>query len=350
MKILYLYAEVMGYTLATVRELASSGNEVHIIHWDKKKLTPYKFSDINNVFFYNRSDYNLNKILKLALFIKPDIIVISGWMDKIYLLVSFILKLFFNKLIVVAFDSQWNNSFKNYILLCISKLYILKLFFSYAWVAGYYQYEFARKIGFNKRFIIYDLYSADTNIFKKKDVLNINKTENLIYPHRFIFVGRFENIKGLNVLLKAWQLINFKKDWTLHFIGNGSMLNLLNSFPDIIVKDFKQPHELQHEILNAGCFILPSLSEPWGVVIHEFASAGLPLIVSDSVGSASTFLVSGLNGFTFRTADFVDLSKKMQLIINMNDSELIIMSNYSVELSKRISPITSANNLLSIFK
>ena len=42
MKILYLYAEVMGYTMATIRKLSERGNEVHVVHWDHKKLTPYQ--------------------------------------------------------------------------------------------------------------------------------------------------------------------------------------------------------------------------------------------------------------------------------------------------------------------
>ena len=38
MKILYLYSEVMGYTLATVKELVKLGAEVHIVFRDKNKL------------------------------------------------------------------------------------------------------------------------------------------------------------------------------------------------------------------------------------------------------------------------------------------------------------------------
>lgn len=37
MKILYLYTEVMGYTVATIEELKQNGAEIHLVHWDKKK-------------------------------------------------------------------------------------------------------------------------------------------------------------------------------------------------------------------------------------------------------------------------------------------------------------------------
>jgi len=52
MKILYLYTEVMGYTLATINELRQTGAEIHLVHWDDKKLTPYKIPTSNKLFLY----------------------------------------------------------------------------------------------------------------------------------------------------------------------------------------------------------------------------------------------------------------------------------------------------------
>ena len=42
MKILYLYTEVMGYTLSTVKELINLNYEVHIVNWDKNQQVPMK--------------------------------------------------------------------------------------------------------------------------------------------------------------------------------------------------------------------------------------------------------------------------------------------------------------------
>ena len=35
MKIFYLYAEIMGYTMATIRALVDTDAQIHIVHWDK---------------------------------------------------------------------------------------------------------------------------------------------------------------------------------------------------------------------------------------------------------------------------------------------------------------------------
>lgn len=38
--------------------------------------------------------------------------------------------------------------------------------------------------------------------------------------------------------------------------------------------------ELAEELEKAGAFILPSVTEPWALVIHEAACAGLPILAS----------------------------------------------------------------------
>ena len=76
MKILYLYSEVMGYTLSTIKHLSNLNNDVHVVHWDSKgKRTPYKFDRDKKIKFYSRSKLNFKKLYNLYLEIKPNIIV-----------------------------------------------------------------------------------------------------------------------------------------------------------------------------------------------------------------------------------------------------------------------------------
>jgi glycosyltransferase involved in cell wall biosynthesis len=347
MKILYLYAEVMGYTVATIRELAERGNEVHVVHWDHKKLTPYKAPLVPNVFMYNRSELSVEQIKMLAKNIIPNVTVISGWMDRGYMSVAKQLRKE-GLPVVIGLDSHWHGTLNQWITLILGRLGYFSLFYSHAWVAGFYQFEYARRLGFPKSNIIYDLYSADLRLFNQAYKISVeNKTTN--YPHRFLFVGRFEPVKGLDVLLQAWQQLSANKgNWELHLIGNGSLKVQLEATAGVVVKDFMQPEQFMQEVANTGCFLLPSRGEPWGVVVHEFAAAGLPLIVSDVVGAASIFLISGLNGFSFKDNDPVALANRMLQIITMTDQELHAMAVSSHKLSQRITPETSAGNLFSV--
>lgn len=347
MKVLYLYSEVMGYTMATVCALAKQGCEVHIVHWDHKKLTPYQAPPLINVYMYKRSDFSVSDIRKLSEELSPSIVVVSGWMDKGYLVISQELRKKGIK-VVVCFDDIWFGTIRQKFAAVLAYLGFFSLFYSHAWVTGSLQFEYARRLGFDRRSIIYDCYSADLKLFHDGYKATLNpKTKK--YPRRFLFVGRFETIKGVDTLLHAWKLLGSDKgDWELHLIGNGSLKASIEEVDGVVIKDFIQPEMLVGQAACSGCFILPSLREPWGVVVHEFAAAGLPIIVSDCVGAATSFVISGLNGFKFKSNDSLSLKNRMQQIINMADSDLLLMSNSSNLLSKRITPETSASNLLSI--
>lgn len=347
MKILYLYAEVMGYTMATIKELSVQGAEVHVVHWDKDKLTPYKMTDYLNVNPYPRSGHSLASLRALAQKVEPDITVVSGWQDKTYLGVALWLRKQ-GKVVVCGFDDQWHGTLKQYLAAVLGLSRYFTRYFSHAWVAGVYQYEYARKLGFRKQEIIFDLYSADLTLFHRAYQKSLARKTSA-YPHRFLFVGRFEPIKGLDTLLGAWQqLTDHCGDWELHLIGNGSLKDQLAATPGVVVKDFMQPDKLVNEISETGCFILPSRGEPWGVVVHEFAAAGLPLIVSDVVGATTSFLVPGMNGFHFNANDISGLASAMKQIIRTADIELANMGHASNLLSTRITPETSAKYLLSL--
>ncbi|MEM7063172.1 MAG: glycosyltransferase [Cyanobacteria bacterium P01_B01_bin.77] len=346
MKILYLYSEVMGYTVATLKALTQLQAFVHVVHWDEYKLTPYQCEASTNIHFYPRSKYSVQEIEHLADSISPDITVVSGWLDKGYLSLAKKLRRA-KKKVVVALDGQWFGTARQYLASTLASLGYFTNFFSHAWVAGTYQYEYARRLGFSKESIIYNLYSADIELFCQAAASNQANQET--YPHRFLYVGRLEAVKNVELLIKAWQCIKgANKDWELHLIGNGSLSSLIEKDSDIVVKNFMQPHALVQEAKNAGCFILPSIYEPWGVVLHEFAAAGLPLICSTACGSAKSFLIHNYNGYLFDPTDIDDLADKMLKIINSNDLSLYSMGEKSSQLSKKISPHTSAANLVSI--
>lgn len=333
--------------MATIQALAARGIDVHVVHWDHKKITPFNAEEVKNIHVYKRSELSIDQLIDLAKNIEPTITVVSGWMDKGYLAVAKQLKIK-GVCVVMGLDGQWHGTLRQWVAVLIGRIGFYTQFFSHAWVAGLYQFEYARKLGFKKKNIIYNLYSADLEIFAKAYIDSFDEKIET-YPHRFLFVGRLESIKGLHTLVNAWKLIGEKKsDWELHLIGNGSLKSELEATKGLVIKDFLQPDRLVQEVASAGCFILPSHGEPWGVVVHEFAAAGLPLIVSDAVGSASTFLISGFNGFSFKSNDPKGLAARMLQIISMNDQELQALAVNSHLLSQRITPGTSAANLLSV--
>ena len=107
MKILYLYTEVMGYTLATIRELINIGHEVTLIHWDHKKLTPFHFNNEEGLIVYKRSQHSYYSINIITNRFKPEIIVVSGWQDKTYMRIC--AKHRRSTEVVCCLDNQWHG-------------------------------------------------------------------------------------------------------------------------------------------------------------------------------------------------------------------------------------------------
>ena len=94
---------------------------------------------------------------------------------------------------------------------------------------------------------------------------------------------------------------------------------------------------------------MPSKFEPWGVVLHEMVTSGMPILVSDQVGSMHTFLDNNVNGMSFSYTKKEDLKNKLLKFMHLSDQELLKMGEESVLLSKKITPVKWIEMLNQIY-
>ena len=352
MKILYLYTEVMGYNLPVFQELVNNyGARVEVVHWNRKKLTPYvPTTQSSNIRFHERFSFTAKQLVDFASDLRPDLVYVSGWQDRGYFPVLKRLKRQGAK-IVMGLDSQWVGSVRQQIGAMLIRWCYKPRYFHYAWVPGPLQYAYANRIGFATNEIITHLLTADTQLFSQA-ALELKESKATNYPKQFLYVGRLTEPKGIYTLIKAFDLYQkkYSGDWGLTFIGTGPLEKELNSYPAIAVLPFMTQQALAAQAKKTGAFILPSLYEPWGVVAHEFGSAGLPLILSDKVGSRQQFLVDQLNGYVFAHGSVEDLAKKMFLISSSNNTKLIEMGRISSLLSCVINPQIAAASFVSVIE
>tara|TARA_B110000037_G_C17095772_1_gene495928 strand:+ start:711 stop:1751 length:1041 start_codon:yes stop_codon:yes gene_type:complete len=345
MKIVFLYSELVGYLMPIFRLLISKYNfEVHVIHWDKeKKIKPYEPDHIKGVYYYPSSNFSKFQILNLCVTINPDIIYISGWMDKSYLHTA----KYFKNLgipIVTGFDDRWLGTLRQKIGAFIFP-FLYKKYFSHAWVAGTEQYEFAKKLNFPNNKIIFNLLSANTDIFNKERVnLEISKQKS------FLYVGNFRKVKGTDILVNAYKIYKskYKGQWGLKCVGNGNLNKMMENICGLDIYPFSNEEKLIEIASKSSVFILPSRNDQWGVVVHEFSSLGLPLLLSENVGAKCTFFIEKYNGLSFKNNSADELASQMHKFSLMNDDDMESMSINSFNLSKRISPESSVANLVSI--
>jgi glycosyltransferase involved in cell wall biosynthesis len=334
MTLLFLYTELASYFLAGVKELVKNGHQVHIVRWPVNREAPFLFDFPEGVMVYERNAYNNQQLITLAKGIQPNLVVGSGWVDKGYLKVCAAFK---GKVpTVMSMDNQWQGHLKQQAMRLLAPFY-LHCSYSHVWVPGEPQRQYALRLGFKDETIQTGFYSADLGMFASEADARIKA---VAYPHRLIYVGRYIQAKGLDLLFKAWAELceELSHDWELHCVGAGELFEQRTIHLKIKHLGFLQPAELKENSRNAGVFVLPSRFEPWGVVVHEMAAAGFPMILSDAIGSATQFLRPGINGYTFKNEAFLELKAALRRIITLPDEELKKMAAASHQLGVSYTP------------
>lgn len=88
-------------------------------------------------------------------------------------------------------------------------------------------------------------------------------------------------------------------------VGSGflekKLKNIANS--NISFTCFISNEDIYEQYFNHDVFILPSLSEPWGLVVEEAFFFGLPVIVSNPVGCQEEMVIKPKTGVVFSLKD-----------------------------------------------
>ena len=344
-KIVFLYTEIAAYFLACIEKLLQQPDiEVHIVRWAVNDEAPFLFSFPENLNIYTRNDYSCDQLQKLIADISPSIVYASGWMDKDYLKIC---KEYKKRIpVIVGFDNQWKGTLKQRLATLISPFKILN-HFSHCWVPGLLQQEYAIRLGFKKQNILTGFYCCDFDLFHNQYLAN-KEIKQKQFPHRFIYVGRYVEHKGIKDLWNAFIRLqtNSPNDWELWSIGAGDVPPI--NHPKIKHFGFVQPNQLLSYIKDTGVFVLPSHFEPWGVVVHEFAAAGFPIICTDEVGAGTAFVVNKLNGYIYKSGDVNELITVLKNTMNLSDNELFAMSEHSVNKAKQLTPEKWAITLIEL--
>lgn len=342
--ILYLWSEVTGYVHGVLRALSQQVRSIDVVYWDNRGVnsTRYETTDDGGIKYHRRSEMTVDQIFELLEKKRPSIVVVSGWMDKGYLKACRIHKKRHPSVRIVAgIDDQWMGTPRQQ----VGRLYYAMFYrslFDHLWVSGSPQFSYAQRFGYNIGSIIHNLYSADTDTFDKVAVS----------AKRFLYVGRFVKIKAPDILLEAYGLLPEEKQrgWPLVLIGDGEMRETLSASgnPNVTILPFMQPKDLRNELLKGGVACLTSHKDQWGVVVHEYALLGLPLLLSSGVGASTQFLIPGYNGYMFDKGNIDSLYRMMLKMCNSSDEQLKKMGIHSHELGRTITNEKSASSLLSI--
>jgi glycosyltransferase involved in cell wall biosynthesis len=193
-------------------------------------------------------------------------------------------------------DANWRGDFRQLVLGAAAFRLKYRGYFDAMLVPGKQGRRLMRWFGLPPARIRCGMYGADAAIFGGGPPLSAR-------PQTFLYVGQF--IARKDVLGVSEAFLGFAArhpGWRLHLIGGGEQRDLIPRDPRILVEDFVQPEQLAARLHAARFFVLPSVLEAWGLVVHEAALCGCGLLLSSRVGSADD-LCTPANGIRFRAGD-----------------------------------------------
>jgi glycosyltransferase involved in cell wall biosynthesis len=273
---------------------------------------------------------------------EPDILLFVGWAVPEYRRVA---RAAAGRCFrIMTMDNCWLATVRQRVATWIAPFYVQPLADA-VWLPGERQAIFARKLGFAEHQIHRGLYSCDQSHLAAVHSSRISESRPV--PRSFLFIGRFVPDKGIDVLVQAYQGYRTASEdpWPLVCCGTGPLRDLLKDKPGIHVEGFVQPELLGKVLGTAGCLVLPSRFEAWGVVVHEAASAGLPILASNDVGASVHLVQDGYNGYVFDSKDIDALASLMVRFSALSNARLDAMSRASYLLSQQYSPSHWADTL-----
>jgi glycosyltransferase involved in cell wall biosynthesis len=185
-------------------------------------------------------------------------------------------------------------------------------YFDAAFVAGTLSAAYAQSLGFAPSQVWRGYDVVDNDFFVANASAARARRSSLLQelnlPERvFLFVGRLSAEKNVHRLLDAIE--EYRRHagadaWGLLLVGSGpegeSIERRARTLRGAVaLVGFKQLGDLAQLYAAADALILPSTSEPWGLVVNEAMASGLPVLVSDRAGSASDLVFPGVNGYVF---------------------------------------------------
>ena len=152
-----------------------------------------------------------------------------------------------------------------------------------------------------------------------------------------LFCGRFVKQKNLPNLLAAYDQIDAPEK-ALILVGEGELgeeLRTLVAEHNISSAQFfgfQNRSEIANFYAASDFLVLASSQETWGLVVNEAMCFGLPIIISDQVGSVDDLVRDGQNGFVFHNNDENGLTQALKQALELPEDERLKMGRRSREM------------------
>jgi len=191
-------------------------------------------------------------------------------------------------------------------------------------VSGKSSFHYLKDLGIPKQKIFTAPNAVDNQLFSvladdaRRDAVQV-RTRHSLPARYFLYVGRLVETKGVFDLLETYAKLSeeIRAEVSLVFVGDGSDRTKLMERASkiapgtILFPGFVHREELAEFYGLADIFIFPTHSDPWGLVVNEAMSCGLPVIATSVAGCTEDLVREGWNGFVIPPRDPSSLAGAM---------------------------------------
>ena len=305
MRIVICWSDISGYMAACFRELASRPDiDLKVIAWASgRRGSQAAFEDRLTAGFSCRllepeERDNFTTIRNEVIAYRPDAVLLCGWFVDAYRRLPRdreLTKVRFS----MGMDTPWWGTPRQYLAKWKVGSFVRKM--HCVIVTGERSWQYAIRLGVGRSRIRRGMYGVDYDLLA--ETFSTRSADG--WPKSFLFAGRYAPEKGLDILLEAYR--NYRRrcaesqsnPWSLICCGQGPLASMLSGKEPEGVTDlgFQQPKEMLRRFTESGVLVLPSLFDPWPLILVESCAAGLPVIASDACGSAVEMLRPHHNGW-----------------------------------------------------
>lgn len=169
---------------------------------------------------------------------------------------------------------------------------------------------------------------------------------------RVVFAGRLVEQKGISFLLKIWERVHsLYPDWQLDIYGEGRLRDKTTDeqFLKLNIHVYGPTSCILDKFCESSIFVLTSVYEPFGLVLPEAMSCGLPVVSFDCDYGPRKIISNGVDGFLVPVGDTDKFAERVcQLIEDPQFRQK--MGSAGIRSSQRYSPDNIMPQWISLFE
>ncbi len=288
-------------------------------------------------------------------FLQPRVVLVPGYYTLPAIAAALWARLHRRESVLMTESTAFDHR-RNFLRELLKKT-MLRVLFGWAVTGGRAHVRYLKQLGFPVERILgsYDVVNNEA-ISGGTAALRASTPPTDACDPYFLFVGRLAPEKNLHTLLRSWLKYRAAGGaWPLVLAGDGpervALRQQLQDSPyaaDVHFTGLLSLEELLPQYAGAGCFVLPSSREPWGLVVNEAMAAHLPVLVSTHCGCCEDLVQDGKNGFAFAPHDEEALTALLGRMAAMPAAQRSVFGQRSGEIIAGYTPRDFGRTIASI--